>query len=146
MTNNKEFLNKISMLYPINSAQTNENPIFYFEYETLPSVSIIQFNIAMTGIKVSKTDYILNLKITNDDQEDLVNTDTPFNASELSFDKSKMIDKDYGSATIMLTPPNFTITTKQHLYNVVLTLLDGSGVVYDISKTWFLTRKDPKLE
>ncbi|KKX43709.1 hypothetical protein L3C66_10195 [Lactiplantibacillus plantarum subsp. plantarum] len=139
---NTKFLNKIAMFYPTNRTQANSKPIFHFTYETLPSVSILQFNVALTAINVKKKNYILNLKIINDENDALVDTNTPVDATKLIFDEQKLINHEYGSTLILITPPQFTISSKQHLYEATLQLLDSDGKIYDTNTTWFLTKED----
>ncbi|GIC74387.1 hypothetical protein LFLT20_13910 [Limosilactobacillus fermentum] len=137
---NKQFLNKIAMIYPTNKIHAGDKPFFHFTYDTLPSVSIIQFNLALAGINIKKNDYILHLKIQNDEEDTLVDTYTPFDSADLDFSGKKMVDSEYGTTMIQLTPPHFTISSKEHLYTATVTLQDSNGTSYDSSSTWFLTR------
>lgn len=146
MTNsiNEEFTNKIAMFYPINQDKTNTAPIFYFDYDNLPSVSVIQFSIGLTGISTNEH-YILRVNIINDSGDEIIKTDTSIDVSQLGLTKDKYLTEYLASASFVLTPPHFTVGTQQHIYNVKAFLLDINGKLLDENHTWFVTRKTDDL-
>lgn len=135
------FINKIATFYPTNRAKDDDKNVFYFDYSSLPSKSVVDFNIVIGALEIDKN-YILHLSIDCNDGSRKIDTDIPIKGSKVS--KDNLIESlgiSTGSYTIH--PASFNVDSGVCLYTASLTLKDDNENIYDTATTWFLTRLDP---
>lgn len=139
--NNMNFINKIGAFYPVNPTDKSSHNTFYIDYEKLPSTSVIGFYIVLTGLQIHKV-FTLNLIITTDDNEVIINTKNTIVTDELPED-NVIKEKGITSGTFSISPKPFPVPEGIHMYLATAILEDADGNIWDNCTTWFVTRPDP---